>query len=174
MNLYPLPWIEELYASLYLSGGQQVTTFDLKFVYAIHKFPSSTSKRQLQSLMDMVTLYRQFLPNCADLMLPLNGKLSGHESFLDLFNEAQTTFERSKASFFDATLPTHLAFEARSSSNTLLVALGLQKHFPTETRYSTFGRHLLAGCQSVSHFQHLLESQDFSIFVDHKQLAFEL
>nr|VZI23182.1 unnamed protein product [Spirometra erinaceieuropaei] len=44
---------------------------------AIRDFPPPTSKRQLQRFLCMVTFYRRFLPNCADLMLSLTNMLSG-------------------------------------------------------------------------------------------------
>ncbi|BHF80779.1 hypothetical protein SprV_0702390700 [Sparganum proliferum] len=46
-------------------------------VEAIRDFPPPTSKRQLQRFLGMVNFYRRFLPNCADLMLPLTNLLSG-------------------------------------------------------------------------------------------------
>nr|VZI48069.1 unnamed protein product [Spirometra erinaceieuropaei] len=41
-----------------------------------------------------------------------------------------------------------------------------------ETRYSTFGRELLAIYLAVKHFGHFLEGRDFTIFTDHKPLTF--
>nr|VZI45750.1 unnamed protein product [Spirometra erinaceieuropaei] len=40
-------------------------------VEAIRDFPPTTSRRQLQRFLGMVNFDRRFLPNCADLMLPL-------------------------------------------------------------------------------------------------------
>ncbi len=41
---------------------------------------------------------------------------------------------------------------------------------PTEQRYSTFGRDLLAACLSVKHFRHYAEGGSLVIFTDHKPL----
>nr|VZI42210.1 unnamed protein product [Spirometra erinaceieuropaei] len=46
-------------------------------VEAVRSFPPPTSKRQLQRFLVMVSFYRRFLQNCADLMLPLTNMLSG-------------------------------------------------------------------------------------------------
>ena len=44
----------------------------------------------------------------------------------------------------------------------------------TETKYSTFGRELLAIYSSVRHFRHSLEGREFIIFTDHKPLVYAL
>ncbi|BHF57122.1 hypothetical protein SprV_0100006300 [Sparganum proliferum] len=48
-------------------------------VGTVRNFPPTTSKCQLQRFLGMVNFYRRFLPNCADLMLPLTNMLSGPE-----------------------------------------------------------------------------------------------
>ncbi|BHF72655.1 hypothetical protein SprV_0401572400 [Sparganum proliferum] len=65
-------------------------------VEAIRDFPPPTSKRQLQRFLGMVNFYRRFLPNCADLMLPLTNLLSGPKGPLELRGHALTAFERNK------------------------------------------------------------------------------
>ncbi|BHF84036.1 hypothetical protein SprV_0902718600 [Sparganum proliferum] len=162
-------------------------------VDAVRNFPPPTSKRQLQRFLGMVNFYRRFLPNCADLMLPLTNMLSGPKGPLELTGEALTAFERIKNSLVDATLLTHRAPEAQLSlmvdASTLAVGAVLQQHLagsarplaffskkllPAETRYSTFGRELLAIYLAVKHFRHFLEGRDFTVFTDHKPLTFAL
>ena len=43
-----------------------------------------------------------------------------------------------------------------------------QRLKPAESRYSTFGRELLAMYLSVKHFCHFLEEWNFCIYTDHK------
>lgn len=43
---------------------------------------------------------------------------------------------------------------------------------PAQTRYSVFGRELLAMYLSVRHFRHLLEGRSFTIYTDHKPLTY--
>ncbi|BHF68484.1 hypothetical protein SprV_0301151900 [Sparganum proliferum] len=112
---------------------------------------------------------------------------------LELTGEALTAFERIKNSLADATLLTHPAPEAQLSlmvdASTVAVGAVLQQHLagstqplaffskkllPAETRYSTFGRELLAIYLAVKHFRHFLEGQEFTIFTDHKPLTFSI
>nr|VZI29813.1 unnamed protein product [Spirometra erinaceieuropaei] len=123
----------------------------------------------------MINFYRQFLPNCAGLMLPLTNMLSGPKSPLELTGDAMTAFERTKNSLVDAILLTHLAPEAQLSLtvDALTVAVGsvLQQHLagstrplvffskkllPADTRHSTFGREPHAIYVAVKHFRHFL------------------
>ncbi|BHF80034.1 hypothetical protein SprV_0702315800 [Sparganum proliferum] len=162
-------------------------------VEAIRDFPPPTSKRQLQRFLGMVNFYRRFLPNCADLMLPLTNLLSGPNGPLELRGHALTSFERIKTSLADATLLTHPAPEAPLSlmvdASTVAVGAVLQQHIndstrplaffskklsPAETRYSTFGRELLAIYLAAKYFQHFLEGREFPIFTDHKPLTFPI
>nr|VZI07626.1 unnamed protein product [Spirometra erinaceieuropaei] len=162
-------------------------------VEAIRDFPPPTSKRQLQRFLGMVNFYRRFLPYCADLMLPLTNLLSGPKGPLELRGHALTAFESIKTSLADATLLTHPAPEAPLSlmvdASTVAVGAVLQKHINdstrplaffskklsiAETRYSTFGRELLAIYLAIKHCRHFLEGRDFTIFTDHKPLTFVL
>ena len=45
---------------------------------------------------------------------------------------------------------------------------------PAETRYSTFGREILAAYSSIKHFRHYLEGRAFTLYTDHKPLTFAL
>nr|VZI00068.1 unnamed protein product [Spirometra erinaceieuropaei] len=147
-------------------------------VEAVRNFPPPTSKRQLQRFLGMVNFYRRFIPNCADLMLPLTNMLSGPKGPLELTGEALTAFERIQNSLADATLLTHPAPEAQLSlmvdASTVAVGAVLQQHLagstqplaffskkllPSETRYSTFGHERLAIYLAVKHFRHFLEGR---------------
>nr|VZI43496.1 unnamed protein product [Spirometra erinaceieuropaei] len=131
----------------------------------------STLKRQLQRFLDMVSFYCRFLPNCADLMLPLTNMLSGPKGPLELTGEALTAFERIKNSLTDAILLTHPAPETQLSLMADASAVAL---LPAETRYSIFGRELFAIYLAVKHFRHFLDGRDFTVFTDHKPLTFAL
>ncbi|BHF72759.1 hypothetical protein SprV_0401583000 [Sparganum proliferum] len=165
----------------------------LSKVDAVRNFPPPTSKRQLQRFFGMVNFYCRFLPNCADLMLPLTNVLSGPKGPLELTGEALTAFERIKNSLANATLLTHPTPEAQLSlmvdASTVAVGAVLQQHLagstqplaffskkllPAETHYSTFGRELLAIYLAVKHFRHFLEGRDFAVFTNHKPLTFAL
>nr|VZI05960.1 unnamed protein product [Spirometra erinaceieuropaei] len=137
-------------------------------VEAVRNFPPPTSKRQLQRFLGMVNFYRRYLPNCADLMLLPTNMLSGPKGPLELTGEAVTAFERIKNSLADAT------FTHTSRSRSSAVSDGGCFDRSSETRYSTFGRELLAIYLAVKHFRHFLERRDFTVFTDHKPLTFAL
>ncbi|BHF80325.1 hypothetical protein SprV_0702345000 [Sparganum proliferum] len=141
----------------------------------------------------MVNFYRRFLPNCADTILPLNSLLSGSKGTFELTPAALTSFEQVKALLADATLLTHFHADAPVSlmvdASNVAVGAVLQQSLPdsavllaffskklskAETRYSTFGRELLAAYLAVRHFQHLHEGREFTIFTDHKPLTFAI
>ncbi|BHF75238.1 hypothetical protein SprV_0501833400 [Sparganum proliferum] len=162
-------------------------------VAAIRDFPPPTSKRQLQRFLGMVNFYRRFLPNCADTILPLTSLLSGSKRTFELTPAALTSFEQVKALLADAPLLTHYHADAPISlmvdASNVAVGAVLQQSLPdstvplaffskklskAETRYSTFGRELLAAYLAVRHFRHLLEGREFTIFTDHKPLTFAI
>ena len=45
-----------------------------------------------------------------------------------------------------------------------------RKLLPAETRYSTFGRELLAVYLTIKHFRYMLDGRTFCVFTDHKPL----
>ncbi|BHF59229.1 hypothetical protein SprV_0100218600 [Sparganum proliferum] len=137
-------------------------------VAAIRDFPPPTSKRQLQ----------QFL---------------GSKHTFELTPAALTSFEQVKALLAEATLLTHYHADAPISlmvdASNVTIGAVLQQSLPdstvplaffskklskAETRYSTFGRELLAAYLAVRHFRHLLEGREFTIFTDHKPLTFAI
>ncbi|BHF77541.1 hypothetical protein SprV_0602064800 [Sparganum proliferum] len=162
-------------------------------VAAIRDFPPPTSKRQLQRFLGMVNFYRRFLPNSADTILPLTSLLSGSKRTFELTPAALMSFEQVKALLADAAFLTHFHADAPISlmvdASNVAVGAVLQQSLPdstvplaffskklskAETRYSTFGRELLAAYLAVRHFRHLLEGREFTIFTNHKPLTFAM
>ena len=103
---------------------------------------------------------------------------------------AENAFQRVKTSLAEATRLAHptpgapLSLQVDASDTG--VGAVLQQHVdgawvplaffsrtlrPPETRYSTFGRELLAVYLAVKHFRHSLEGRSFTIFTDHKALV---
>ena len=54
------------------------------------------------------------------------------------------------------------------------IAFFSRKLTKAETRYSTFGRELLAIYFTIQHFQHMLEGRQFCVYTDHKPLVYAL
>nr|VZI40174.1 unnamed protein product [Spirometra erinaceieuropaei] len=77
--------------------------------------PLPSKVAALQRFLGMVTFYRRFLPNCADLILLLTNMLSGPKGTVELIGDALTAFGRIENSLADATLLTHPTPEAQLS-----------------------------------------------------------
>ncbi|VDL88065.1 unnamed protein product [Schistocephalus solidus] len=80
---------------------------------AIREFPPPTSKQPLQRFLGMVNFNRQFLPNCAGLMLPLTNMMNCPKGNFELTGEALTAFEKVTVFLANATFLTHPAPEAQ-------------------------------------------------------------
>jgi cleavage and polyadenylation specificity factor subunit 1 len=121
--------------------------------------------------------------------------LSQTSKSIELSDVAQQAFEAAKASLcssvklnFFSSDPSHQLTLTTDASNAAVgavlqqlvhgtaqpIAFFSQKLQPAQTRYSTFGRELLAIYLSIRHFRHLLEGRDFIIFTDHKPLVYAL
>ncbi|BHF80217.1 hypothetical protein SprV_0702334100 [Sparganum proliferum] len=121
-------------------------------VEAIRDFPSPSSKSQLQRFLSMVkaaltgaTHLTHFSPDAPISLL------------VDACNFAVGAVLQQ--SLPDSTVP--LAFFSRKLSK-------------AETRYSTFGRELLAVYLAVKHFRQLLQGREVTVYTDHKPLSFAL
>lgn len=162
---------------------------------AILDYPLPQSTKSLRRFLGMVNYYGRFIPNCSELLSPLTDLLKCNPKTLKLTNEALTAFQSIKDALSrvtslsylnpDASYPLILKTDASQSA----VGAALQqvtndtvqplcffsrKLQPSQTRYSTFSRELLAIYLAVKHFRHILEGRDFIIYTDHKPLTFAL
>ena len=163
----------------------------LSKIEAINAFPTPTSIKSLQEFIGMVTYYHRFLPGIAHTLTPLHDALKGNKKKkLQWTPDMQNAFEQAKAAISRATL---LSFPSRSTKLEVLtdasdVAVGAalqqmtssgpapiaffsRKLSPTEKRYSTFDRELLAVHAAIRHFRHFLEAVHFDVFTDHMPLV---
>ena len=178
--------------------GHQVTSQGIAplpdRVQAIAALPVPTTRKQLMEYLGMINFYRRFLPNCANILLPLTNLLKGNLKGTITFDEAATTaFEAIKEQLCEATMLVHqdpalpLCLMIDASSHAIGATLQQQedsgpkplgfysyKLKPAEVKYSTFGRELLALYLSIKHFRHLLEGRKFFVLTDHKPLTFAL
>ncbi|CAI2737064.1 unnamed protein product [Dicrocoelium dendriticum] len=157
---------------------------------AITSFPCPTSLRQLKRFLGMVNYYRRFIPHAAAMLMPLTDLLRETHSDFHFSEQAQQAFEKAKCTLAKQCTLFHVRQGAPLSlhvdaSNTAVGAvlhqtvdhqkqpLGFfsKRLQPTETRYSVFGRELLAIYLAVRYFRHLLEGREFCIYSDHKALA---
>jgi hypothetical protein len=161
-----------------------------KHVTAIQEFPAPTSIKQLQQFLGMVNFYRRFLPRIAATLQPLTDLLRGNPKTLEWTASAADAFTAAKAALVAAVPLSHPAPGATlalavDASDTHVggvlqqlenrawrpLAFFSQKLTPTQVRYSTFDRELLAAYASVCHFRFLLEGCRFRILTDHKPLV---
>ncbi|BHF74938.1 hypothetical protein SprV_0501802900 [Sparganum proliferum] len=175
----------------------------LPFVYAYIDdllVASSTAEEYMKHLVSVFDRPQQFSvvlnPSKCVFRVPFLeflGHLVDTNGSFDLSADALTAFDKVKAALVNATLLTNFSPNAPISLmfDAFNVAVGaiLQQHLagytqplaffsrkssPAETRYSTFGLELLTVFLTVKHFQHFLQGRDFTVFTDHKPLAFAL
>jgi cleavage and polyadenylation specificity factor subunit 1 len=161
-----------------------------KHVAAIQEFPVPTTIKQLQQFLGMINFYRRFLPKIVATLRLLTDLLRGNPKTLGWSAPAAEAFEAAKSALIRAVPLTHPAPGATLSlvvdaSDSHVggvlqqlenrawrpLAFFSQKLTPTQVRYSTFDRELLAAYTAVRHFRFLLEGRQFRIITDHKPLV---
>ncbi|CAB0040261.1 unnamed protein product [Trichogramma brassicae] len=158
-------------------------------VEAIARFPKPSDSTQLRRFIGMLNFYRRCLPRAAELMSPLTDLLRGLQK-----KKGEACMERSsrrgirahQAGYGFSGQPLALHTDA---SNTAIGAALSQRHAdddwtplgffsqklsPTQQRYSTYDRELLAIFEAIKYFQRILEGRSFTIMTDHRPLSFAL
>nr|VZI00650.1 unnamed protein product [Spirometra erinaceieuropaei] len=162
-------------------------------VSAIRDFPTPTSFQQLRRLIGLANFYRRFIPHSAQLMLPLTNLLRGNNREFSFPDTAVEAFNRARKALADTTVLVHPIPDASLSivadASNFATGAALQQQTPTgnqplafysakltppQTRYSTFGRELLAIYLVIKHFRNYIEGRDFCIYTDHKPLTYAL
>ena len=160
-------------------------------IQAIIDYPAPSSFRQLRCFAGMVNFYRRFIPHCATLVQPLTDLLQGKPKSFVFPSNALVAFEELKRSIAniaslahqDPNAPLSLVTDASDTAVGAVLQQYVKKQWqplaffskklqPAESRYSTFGRELLAVYLSIRHFRHVLEGRDFTVYTDHKPLIF--
>jgi len=159
----------------------------------VQRFPMPTSVRQLREFLGLVNFYHRFIPHCAQILQPLNTLLTATRSAQQLVwtEEATAAFANIKEALAQATLlnhpmpstPTCIITDASDIAVGAVLQQFVQgvwcpisyfskKLKPSETRYSTFDRELLAVYLAIKHFRHFVEGRTFHICTDHKPLTY--
>nr|CDS33596.1 gag pol polyprotein [Hymenolepis microstoma] len=123
----------------------------------------------------------------------LTDLLKGNPKHFKMTSEAESAFFEVKQELSNVTTLNHLdtssgrSLVLKTDASQVAVGAVLQqvvkgetqplsffskKLTTTDTRYSTFGRELLAIYLAVKHFRHILERHQFTIFTDHKPLVY--
>ena len=157
-------------------------------------FPLPSSTKKLREFLGLVNFYHRFIDNCATLQAPLIAlwtwadQLKSRPQWTE---ELETDFNKLKQALAAVSQLTHWHPYAETSlvvdASDVAVGAVLQQKIggewkaygffskklkPAETRYSTFGRELLAIYLTIKHFRHLLEGRPFYVLTDHKPLTF--
>jgi transposase InsO family protein len=159
-------------------------------IQAINQFPTPTSVKQLQRFLGLLNFYRHFLPGVAGILSPLTNSLKGHPKKLLWTPIMQQAFDNAKQLLLQATPlqfpdPSATIAVATDASDTQVGAVFHQlttsgwkplaffsaKLTPTQQKYSTFDRELLAAYLAVRHFRFLIEGRRFQLQTDHKPLV---
>jgi hypothetical protein len=170
--------------------GHHITPTSLpSHVHPILSFPPPTDAKSLQRFLGMINFYRRFLPGIAQILKPLTdatstkGRLSWTPEMTHSFHTAKSSLSSAIPLHFpNPSAPLSLATDASNSHIGAVLQQKVngswqplsffsKKLSPTETRYSTFDRELLAAFIAAKHFRFLLEGSPFTFFTDHKPLV---
>lgn len=159
----------------------------------VQNWPLPLSKKSLQRFLGSVNFYHRFIPNAAQLQAPLYDLVSsvkqknGKEQWTQ---DTRDAFENSRSALASTVRLAHPMPDANlristDASNTAIGAvleqfnnnywepLGFfsKKLTPTQARYSTFDRELLAAYLALRHFLHFVEGRRTILLTDHKPLT---
>ncbi|TNN06101.1 Retrovirus-related Pol polyprotein, partial [Schistosoma japonicum] len=159
-------------------------------VDTIKQYPIPSSLIQLRSFLGLINFYRRFIPGCAQLMELLTDPLKGKPKEFKLTSEAVEAINQlndklagtATLTYPNSNYPFALMVDASDKAvggtlNQLVknarkpIAFFSKKLAPAESRYSTFGRELLAVYLTIKHFRHMLEGRKFTVYTDHKPLT---
>lgn len=190
VNLVNLNWMDFLGHRISKDGIQPLK----EKVQVILDFPLPQSTKKLREFLGLINFYHRFIDNCASLQAPLISSLTQadkQKSRPQWTEELVEDFNKLKQALADVTQLTHWHPTAETSlmvdASDVAVGAVLQQKIsghwqlhgffsrklkPAETRYSTFGRALLAIYLAIKHFRHLLEGRHFCVLTDHKPLTF--
>ncbi|BHF71836.1 hypothetical protein SprV_0401489700 [Sparganum proliferum] len=126
-------------------------------------------------------------------MLPLTNLLRGNNREFPFYDTAVEAFNRARKALADTTALLHpmpdaplsivadasnfaidAARQQQTPTGTQSLAFYSAKLTPPQTRYSTFGRELLAIYLAIQHFRNYIEGREFCIYTDQKPLTYAL
>ncbi|CAH8608307.1 unnamed protein product [Schistosoma intercalatum] len=162
-------------------------------VQAKMEYNVPSSLKEMKAFLDVVNFYRCFIPHAAERLRPLTDLLRGNPRKLEMNDTTPTAFTEIKTALVQVTLLAHPDPSATLSiavdASDVAIGAVMQRNIsgswqpleffsrrliPTETRYSGFGRELLAAYCAIKHFRHAVEGRRFILFTDHKPLTYAL
>ncbi|CAH8466172.1 unnamed protein product [Dicrocoelium dendriticum] len=162
-------------------------------IQALKDYPAPSSFKQLRRFLGLVNYYRRFIPNCASIVQPMTDLLRGKQRSFHFPDDAKLSFEKLKDAISniallahpDTSAPLSLTTDASDTAVGAVLQQLIDRRWiplgffskrlqPAESRYSTFGRELLAIYLGIRHFRHYLEGRHFTVFTDHKPLIYAI
>ncbi|CAI2738545.1 unnamed protein product [Dicrocoelium dendriticum] len=162
-------------------------------IQALKDYPAPSSFKQLRRFLGLVNYYRRFIPNCASIVQPMTDLLRGKQRSFHFTDDAKLSFEKLKDAISniallahpDTSAPLSLTTDASDTAVGAVLQQLIDRRWiplgffskrlqPAESRYSTFGRELLAIYLGIRHFRHYLEGRNFTVFTDHKPLIYAI
>ncbi|XP_066595495.1 uncharacterized protein [Prorops nasuta] len=147
-------------------------------VEKILNFPRPENVMELRRFLGMLNYYRRSIPDAAFHQAPLNDYLKSskkNDKTPIVWNKvSEEAYERCKRELrmtSDAsTTAIGAVLEQKKDDMWHPIGFFSRKLSPTERRYSTYDRELLAMFAAVKHFEYLVEGRHFVIRTDHKPL----
>ena len=165
-------------------------------IQVIRDFPQPRTLRQLREFLGLVNFYHRFISQCTTILTPLNSLLKSaatNSRTIQWTPAATDAFQQIKDTLANVTLLVHPKPDApvnvMTDASDVAIGAVLQQYLdgewcplsyfsrklsPTERRYSTFDRELLAVYCAIRHFRHFLEAREFHVLTDHKPLTHSL
>lgn len=164
-------------------------------IQAIKEFPTPNTFKQVQRFLGMVNFYHRFLPHIAETATSLyellkTGSTKKLKPKFSWSEENDTAFRKIKTDLEKHTLLVHpnptanvglwvdasskavgAVLQQSNGNNWLPLGFFSKKLKPTEQKYSTFDRELLAIYLAIKRFRYYVEGKNFTVFTDHKPLT---
>ncbi|BES97092.1 multicellular organismal development [Nesidiocoris tenuis] len=160
-------------------------------VEAIRNYTKPKTVREMKRFLGMINFYHHLHKDMAKLQAPLHPQNQLHGSTPIVWtSQMEEAFESCKRilsedivlSFPEPDAPLSLSADASEVAiggaihqlvNGLQLPLAFfsRKISPTEARYSTYDRELLAVYETIRYFSYILEGRPFTIYTDHRPLT---
>lgn len=101
----------------HIIDGQGLSPLDQK-ITAITNYPPPSTMKQLRRFLEMVNYYRQFIPNCASILLPLTNILSlrkNKKSQISLSEDELQSFQNAEEALQNCTKLTYIHSSEKSN-----------------------------------------------------------
>ena len=153
---------------------------------SIKSFPEPSNLKQLRRFLGMINFYRKFIPNVANLQLPLTKLLRKNVDFVwteecsssfnslkdSLSNSMKLIYPMPGDKFVLTTDASSVAVGASLSCERGPLSLFSKTLNEAQSKYSAYDRELLGIFLAVKHFEWLLFGCDFIVRTDHKPLIY--